>query len=154
MTAIYKILGYGLASFGVLFLIIAVISKLYSVPTLGTSPSYPYQYLSVPYFFLGLVFLIGGMAGFWIYYLKYERRLKNLQTPLIVPTSKDSEPEAPAPPSPPVSSTMPKAKKESKIEKEVRIVERYYSYSITCPYCRTIYDDKLMQCPKCGGAKP
>jgi transposase len=49
---------------------------------------------------------------------------------------------------------MPKAKKESKIEKEVRIVERYYSYSITCPYCRTIYDDKLMQCPKCGGAKP
>jgi hypothetical protein len=154
MTVTYKILGYGLASFGVLFLIIAVISKLYSVHTLGTSPSYPYQYLSIPYFFLGIVFLIGGMVGFWIYYLKYEHGVKNLQKPLITPTSKDKEPEPPVPPSLSITSTKPEVKKESKVEKEVHIVERYFSYSIKCPYCGTVYDDKLMQCPKCGGAKP
>jgi hypothetical protein len=51
------------------------------------------------------------------------------------------------------AQSAPKSKIESKLEKEVHIVERYYSYLITSANCGNVFNDKLTQCPKCGGVK-
>ena len=76
MGGLSKFLGYAAASLGVVFLIIAVFARLYSIrePSVkGEIFTYPYQFLAVPYFLIGIVFLIGGISGFWVDYLRFER---------------------------------------------------------------------------------
>ena len=83
----YKLIGYGGASLGIIFFIIAVITRIHSVTEQtadATTISYPYQFLSAPYLVIGVVFIIAGISGFWISYLKFERlklKHKPIQSP-------------------------------------------------------------------------
>jgi multisubunit Na+/H+ antiporter MnhB subunit len=78
MVKLIELLSYIASILGILFILLAVISKLYKItdPS-GLTNTYPYQFLSLPYFFLGLAFLIGGIAGIWVNYLRYERTKRN-----------------------------------------------------------------------------
>jgi hypothetical protein len=108
MVKLVELISYTSSCLGVLFIILAVVSKLYTIPTLGTSPSYPYQFLSIPYFFLGLSFLIVGIAGIWVNYFKYQRTRK-IEKPVLSyysnPESKPIQLQNPPPPPPEVVQT-------------------------------------------------
>ena len=149
----YKQLGYTGAGLGLMFLTIAVVVLYLATKQITELPYF------IASFIIGIIFVFVGISGFWLSYLKFEKsqKLKTTQnteeTPLKSTYRQDFQETnqkktlepAPAP------SFTPEIKKESKIEKEVHIIERYYRYSIKCPYCETVYDDKLAQCPKCGG---
>jgi hypothetical protein len=113
--------------------------------------------LHLPNFFLGESYVWAGfgvlvLAGIMeTIAIRMEKKAKkvqlisqpinNIETPLPPPPPKISKPE------------MSELKKSSMVEKEVHIIEKYYRYSVTCPYCQSVYDDRFTQCPKCGAAK-
>jgi hypothetical protein len=75
----YNLLGYGGASLGIIFFIIAVITRTYSVTKQSTNTltiTYPYQFLSAPYLIIGIIFVATGISGFWLSYYKFEKPLK------------------------------------------------------------------------------
>jgi hypothetical protein len=101
MLTTVKLVSYTSATIGVLFELIAVFSRIYSYeyysvtnePSTGLQVAYPYQSLSAPFFLLGIVFLVIGIVGFWVNYLRNERIKKDQLKPIIETKQIDEVPE-------------------------------------------------------------
>jgi hypothetical protein len=97
---------------------------------------------------LGLLVLAGIMEAIDVRREKNTRKIGLTSQPI-------NSIEIPLPPPPPnTSKPENESKKTSTVEKEVHIIEKYYRYSVTCPYCQSVYDDRFTQCPKCGATHP
>jgi hypothetical protein len=144
---------YGAVVIGVIFIITATKMKIYKTadPTRVYTFIYPYQAMSFSYLLLGTAFLVVSaiilLTSHYHYRTTSNEHFNNQPIPEQNEFMQSTEPQT----STPKSQQIPKSKK---LEKEIHIVERYYSYSVTCPYCGNSYDDKLTQCPNCSGAKP
>jgi hypothetical protein len=82
LVKLIELLSYTISTVGVLFIIVAVISKVYkAVDSSGSAIIYPYQSLSLSYSAIGLAFFISGIAGIWAIHFNNKRTLKTSVRP-------------------------------------------------------------------------
>lgn len=166
MAKSINILTYGSLLIGVIFLIIMAELRTIKAPDPKGEYTFilPYQNTSFAFLITGITFLAISAFALLVNHF-YENGETNFE---LQPSIAQNDPTPPPAtvngfmqtPKPQSESIEPQIRtpqstsKSKKLEKEIHIVERYYCYSVTCPYCGNAYDDKLTQCPKCSGKKP
>ena len=129
-------LDYLTSALGLIFAGLAMFSRFYSTG----SGIYPYINLAFPNVTMAIAFGAIGTIGLLASdFLK--KRNSNLEKPVINLNSPIST----------LSLVQPKltSNRESRVERKVHIVKRYFRYAVKCKYCGAVYHSRLTECPKC-----
>jgi hypothetical protein len=130
-------LDYLSSALGLTFACTAVFSRFYSTG----SGVYPYIGLALPCVAMAIGFGVFGTIGFFARDF-WKKRNSTLEKPIINQNAPISTP-LPVKPKPPCN-------RESRMERQVHIVKRYFRYAVKCKYCGAIYNGQLTECPKCS----